>query len=133
MAKKTEPEYLLRIYPHLDERTNEQSVVLAVETIEVFTNFRYEILLEDRREGNTLELKIIGLSTPALLMPGQGPARGIRSYTGLKGRYTIRINRMEKETNEFLVEFSAKRIAILDNPRKSFIIARVDPLERSRL
>jgi hypothetical protein len=133
MAKKTEPEYLLRIYPHLDERTNERSVVLAVETIEVFTNFRYEILLEDRREGKTLELKIIGLSTPALLMPGQGPARGIRSYTGLKGRYTIRINRMEKETNEFLVEFSPKRIAILDNPRKSFIIARVDPLEISRL
>jgi hypothetical protein len=132
MAKKTEPEYLLRIYPHLDERTNERSIVLAVETLEVFTNFRYEILLEDRREGNTIVLKIIGLQAPAMLMPGQGPARGVRSYANLKGRYTIRINRMEKETNEFLVEFTAKKITILEKPMKPFIIARVDPLEISR-
>lgn len=129
MAKKTEPEYLLRIYPHLDERTNENSVVLAIETLEIFTSFRYEILLEDKREGNTIELTIVGLHAPAMLMPGKGPARGSRSYTGLKGRYTIRINRMDKEINEFQVEFTAKKIKILDNPNKSFILARVDPLE----
>lgn len=132
MAKKTEPEYLLRIYPHLDERTNEKSVVLAIETLEVFTNFRYEILLEDQRKGNTIELKIIGLHAPAMLMPGKGPARGSRSYTGLKGRYTIRINRMGKEIEEFQVEFTSKKIKILDEPNESFIIARVDPLEISR-
>ncbi|HXG38918.1 MAG TPA: hypothetical protein VNL36_09150 [Bacteroidota bacterium] len=129
MAKKTEPEYLLRIYPHLDERTNENSIVLAIETLEIFTSFRYEILLEDKREGNTIELKIVGLHAPAMLMPGKGPARGSRSYTGLKGRYAIRINKMDKEINEFQVEFTSKKIKILDNPNKSFIIARVDPLE----
>lgn len=129
MAKKTEPEYLLRIYPHLDERTNENSVVLAIETLEIFTSFRYEILLEDKREGNTIELKIVGLHAPAMLMPGKGPARGSRSYRGLKGRYAIRINKMDKEINEFQVEFTSKKIKILDNPNKSFIIARVDPLE----
>lgn len=133
MAKKTEPEYLLRIIPHLDERTNEKSVILAVETLEVFTNFRYEILLEDRRERNAIELKIVGLNAPPMLMPGKGPARGTRSYTGLKGRYTIRINRMGKEVAEFQVGFSPKKIKVLDNPNKSFIIARVDPLEINKV
>jgi hypothetical protein len=129
MAKKTEPEYLLRIFPYLDERTSEKGVVLAVETLEIFTSFRYEILLEDKREGNTIEFKIVGLHAPAMLMPGKGPARGSRSYTGLQGRYRIHIHRMDKEINKFQVEFSPKKIKILDDPNKSFIFARVDPLE----
>jgi hypothetical protein len=133
MKKPKAPEYLLRIFPHLDEHTNSTSVVIAVETLEVFTNFRYEILLEDRRSGKVIELKILGLHAPAMLMPGKGPAQARRHYTGLKGLYTIRVFKMDKELNEFLVEFSPKKIAIRDEPVKSFVIARVDPLEITQI
>ncbi len=134
MPKKTrEPEYVLRIFHHLDERMNAKGVVFAVETVNVFTNFRYEVLLEDRRAENEITLKILGLHTPAMLMPGKGPAVGQREYFNLKGEYTVRVSKMGKEINEFLVAISPKNITIKDGPNKSFIIAKVDPPEVTKV
>ncbi len=126
--KKNEPEYLLRIFRHQDERTNKKGVVFAIETIAVFTNFKYEILLEEKRNNKEIELRIVGLHAPSLLMPGKGPARGSREYFDLKGTYTVRINKMGKEINEFRVEVSPNRIAVKDVSENPFIIARMDPL-----
>ncbi|HEY4613677.1 MAG TPA: hypothetical protein VII11_11895 [Bacteroidota bacterium] len=130
MAKKTkESEYVLRIYHHLDERTNTKGVMFAVETVEIFTNFRYDILLEDRRNKSEIELKIVGLHAPAMLMPGKGPARGTREYHNLKGTYTVRVKKMEKETNEFIVHITLDRIIVKNVSENPFIISRVDPLK----
>lgn len=131
--KKKEPEYVLRMYHHLDERTNKKGVVFAVETAEIFTNFKYEILLEDKFAGNELELKIIGLHAPAMLMPSRGPARGTREYFDLKGIYTVRINRMDKETNDIRVEISDSRIIIKEIPPNSFITALVDSMKITKV
>lgn len=134
MAKKAkEPEYVLRIFHHLDERTNKKAIVFAIETLKVFTSFKYEVLLEDKRSRNEIILKILGLHAPAMLMPAKGPAVGQREYVDLKGTYHVRINKMGKELNEFLVEISPKQIKIKDNPIKSFIIARVEHPEVAKV
>jgi hypothetical protein len=134
MAKKVkEPEYVLRIFRHKDERTNKKSIAFTVETVKIFTNFKYEVLLQENLSGKELTLKILGLHVPAMLMPGKGPAIGRREFTGLKGEYTVHISKMEKEVNDFLVDISSKEISIKDEADKSFIIARIDPPEITKV
>ena len=130
MAKKTrEPEYILRIFHHKDERTSKKCVAFTVETVNVFTNFKYEVLLEDTLQGKELTLKIVGLHAPAMLMPGKGPAIGRREFSGLKGTYAVHVRKMGKELNDFVVDISPKQISIKDDPDKSFVVARIDPPE----
>jgi hypothetical protein len=134
MAKKAkEPEYVLRIFRHKDERTNKKSIVFTVETVNVFTNFKYEVLLEENLSGKELTLKILGLHAPAMLMPGKGPAIGRREFVGLRGAYTVHVSKMGKEFNDFLVDISSKEISIKDDPDKSFIVARIDPPEITKV
>ena len=134
MGKKLkEPEYVLRLYPHLDEHTQQQGIVLAVETVEIFTNFRYDIILEDKRNGNEIDLKIIGLHAPTMLMPGKGPALGKREYFDLNGIYTVRINKMDKDLSEFSIQISPDRIFIKKHPNNSFIIAKIDGLQVTKV
>ena len=129
----TAQEYVLRIYPHLEERTEKKGIVLAIETVEIFTNFRYDIVLEDKRNGNDIELKIIGLHAPAMLMPGKGPAVGTREYFDLNGIYSIRINKMDKELNEFSVLITPERIYIKKHPVNAFITAKIDGLQVTKI
>ncbi|MCI0706380.1 MAG: hypothetical protein L0Y80_02715 [Ignavibacteriae bacterium] len=131
--KPREPEYVLRLYAHVDERTQQQGVVFAIETAEIFTNFRYDITLEDKRDGNDIELKIIGLHAPAMLMPGKGPALGTREYFDLDGVYTVRVNKMNKEVSEFSIEITPDRIYIKKHPNDSFIIAKIDGLKVTKI
>jgi hypothetical protein len=134
MGKKAkEPEYILRIYPHLDERTGKQGIVLAVETVEIFTNFRYDILLEEKRDGNAIDLKIIGLHAPTMLMPGKGPALGKREYFDLNGIYTVRVNKMDKDLSEFSIQLTPEKLFIKKHPNDSFIIAKIDNLKVTKI
>jgi hypothetical protein len=61
MARKRrrDPEYILRVFHHLDERTQQNNIAFVLETTKDFTNFNYQILLDATTFSNSIVLKII--------------------------------------------------------------------------
>lgn len=126
--KKTEPEYRLRVFPARDERSGTSVVVVAVETIKEFVNFNYEILLEERKVGTTIHLKILGLHTPASVMPGVGPARGLRVHPQLEGLVSITVTKPDGEVNRFEFEIEKRSITIKKMPEEPFLRFSPNPI-----
>ncbi len=120
--KKRDPDYTLNIFHYYDEKTKRNVVVFLIQTTRIFTNFRYEILLEDELNENDINLKITGLHVPELLMPQVGPAQGRRDYINLKGTYRVIITKQDKTVNEFSVDISPDKIDIKHKPQKPFIL-----------
>src|SRR3989338_3579710 len=108
MAKKKRPEleYRLNVFYHHDEQTKQRKLVFIVRTIQEFVSFNYEILLEDKVEDRTIQIKIAGLNTPSSLMPGTGPALGKKEYTLLEGVYALVVKKLDGTTNEFCLEIT---------------------------
>ncbi len=86
---REEPEYLLRVTPHVNERTRRPSTLVQLVTSKAFASFRYELAVEDRLEGDTLHLRVLGLKAPQLDLPAAGPAEFRREYEGWKGTQKI--------------------------------------------
>ncbi len=111
-----------------DEQSGASVVVIAVETIKEFSSFNYEILLQERRDGSTIHLKILGLNTPTSVMPGVGPARGIRIHRQLEGRVAIIVSKPEGEANHFEFEVDKRTISLSQMPEQPFVIFSPDPV-----
>jgi hypothetical protein len=126
--KHREPEYSLHVFHHYDERVRRTVQVFLVQTVKEFTSFNYEILLDIIVQDREIRMKILGLRTTALTMPGVGPARGRRDFTDLSGSYQLRIAKLDGETNEFQVEVSASTISIKGSPPSPFITATNQPV-----
>lgn len=123
MAQKRtkEPEYTLNIFRHRDERTDTTNIVFLVQTVKEFTNFKYEILLNGKRNGKSLELNILGLRTTPLIMPGVGPAIGRKDFPNLRGSYALTVTKLDGEVNQFQLELTAKKITVQQPPQHVFI------------
>jgi hypothetical protein len=80
---------MLRVTPHINERTRRPCTLVRLLTAKVFASFRYELAVEDRQEGATLHLKVLGLKAPQLDLPAAGPAEFRREYEGWQGEQTI--------------------------------------------
>ena len=122
------PEYSLHIFHHFDERTRKTLQVFLVQTIKEFTSFNYEILLEAALEDRCIHLKILGLRTTPLIMPGIGPARGRRDFTNLRGSYELDVMKLDRETNQFRLDVTSSRIAVKGTPTHPFIIVSTNPI-----
>ncbi len=83
--KRREPEYSLHVFHYHDDRTRRDLQIFLVQTIKEFTSFNYEILLDAVMRERLIQLKILGLRTTPLIMPGVGPAKGHREFTNLRG------------------------------------------------
>ena len=130
MAKKKKPEleYRLNIFYHHNRHTKERKLVFLVRTIQEFVSFNYEILLEDKVEGRTIQIKIGGLNTPSSLMPGTGPALGKKEYTLLEGVYALVVRKLDGTTNEFRLEITTDRVRILDSPKNPLVLISAEPV-----
>lgn len=126
--KHRDPEYALHVFYHDDERTGKTSVVFLVRTVKDFTSFNYEILLETSITERTIRLKILGLRTTPLIMPGIGPARGIREFDKLTGSYTLNVIKPDGETNEFRLLVEPTRITLNGSPLRPFVFVSNEPL-----
>ena len=125
--KKPEPEYRLRVFHHRPE-TGKHSVAIAIETLKEFVSFRYEVLLEDRRMENEIHIRILGLNAPLSVMPGTGPARGVRFYTSLSGQVTIHVKKLDGEKNEFAVTVGRNTVSLVRSPKQPFVLFSTDPV-----
>lgn len=84
-----QPEYTLRVTPHINERTRRPCTLVQLLTSKVFASFRYELAVEDRLEGDTLHLRVLGLKAPQLDLPAAGPAEFRKEYDGWQGKQKI--------------------------------------------
>jgi hypothetical protein len=126
--KQRDPEYSLHIFHHFDERTRRALQVFLVQTVKEFTSFNYEILLDAVVLERLIQLKIQGLRTTPLIMPGVGPAEGHREFTNLQGSYNLSVVKLNGETNDFQVDVTPSQISIQGNPVHPFIIISNTPL-----
>jgi hypothetical protein len=123
MAKKKrkEPEYALNIFHSFNEQTGKPHVVFFVRTVKEFVSFSYEIILESSIQSREIILKILGLRTTPLIMPGIGPAHGIHTFEHLRGMYLLSVVKLDGEENKFQLEITSNKIAVGDSNQHPFI------------
>jgi len=129
--KQRAPEYTLRVFHHYDERIRKVVQVFLVQTIKEFTSFNYEILLDITVRDREIQIKILGLRTTALTMPGIGPAQGRHDFTDLNGSYHLTIAKLDGELNEFQIELTASTVSIKESAPVPFITASNKPVTLS--
>jgi len=115
------PEYVLHVFHANDEQTRKRLVVFLIRTVKDFVNFGYEILLEDSHKEREIGLRIHGLHTPAMIMPGTGPAYGFRAFQHLSGRYVVSVAKLNRTTNEFTIEIRPDAITLIQSPSNPFV------------
>jgi hypothetical protein len=126
--KQRDPEYSLHVFHHFDERIRKTLLIFLVQTIKEFTSFSYEILLDASVQEKAIQLKILGLRTTPLIMPGIGPALGRRDFSGLRGSYELNVIKLDGETNQFQLDVASSRLAIKGTPTRPFILVSTKPL-----
>jgi hypothetical protein len=129
--KHREPEYSLHVFHHYDERTRRALQVFLVQTIKEFTSFNYEIMLDGALRERLIQLKILGLRTTPLIMPGVGPAKGHHDFLNLHGVYNLSVIKLDGETNEFEVNVEPAHIDIHGDPAHPFILVSNVPVPNS--
>jgi len=126
--KQHDPEYSLHVFHYYDDQTRRELQVFLVQTVKEFTSFTYEILLDAVMRERLIQLKILGLRTTPLIMPGVGPAKGHRDFTNLRGSYSLSVIKLDGETNDFQVDVTATQISIKGNPAHPFILISNTPV-----
>jgi hypothetical protein len=126
--KHRDPEYSLHVFHYYDDQTRRALQVFLVQTIKEFTSFNYEILLDAVMRERLIQLKILGLRTTPMIMPGVGPAKGRCDYANLKGSYNLSVIKLNGETNDFQVDVTPTQISIQGNPAHPFINVSSTPV-----
>jgi hypothetical protein len=124
-GKKIKPvaavEYRLLITPKIKEREKRKVILLALRTTKEFSSFRYEIIVEDLIEGNTIYLKIHGLKAPQVGLPATGPAVYRAEYPRLRGQYSLVVTKLDREENAFTIVITDTSITVKESPEKKFV------------
>ena len=126
--KQRHPEYSLHVFHRYDDRIRKTLQVFLVQTVKEFTSFNYEILLDVTVEDKTIQLKILGLRTTALTMPGVGPAQGRKDFVDLRGSFHLSVVKLDGEANDFQIDLSPANIVISGSPESPFITVSHKPV-----
>lgn len=126
MVKKVQPEafpyqYRLILSKKYNQINKTWYTNLRLETLQEFTNFQYEITVDDKQQNDTLKLNITGLTTPKMLMGGSGPGVFEKEYVKLEGTYKIEIINIDSSKNVFELEFGKRTISVIKSPKNKFV------------
>ncbi len=114
-------EYRVLITRTYKEREKETVTTVAIRTVNEFTNFRYEIVVEAVLKDQSLRLGINGLRAPQVTIPGTGPATYRTEFRNLRGTYTVIVSKPGREENTFSVRISGDSVTIESVPKKKFV------------
>lgn len=114
-------EYLLTVSQKYDEVKNKYFTLIRLQTVQEFTNFKYELTVEEESERYKIRYKLLGINTPKLLIPGGGPAVYEKTYEQLTGEYEIEVVNLDGEINLFKIKFLKNKILLFKEQQKSFI------------
>jgi hypothetical protein len=113
-------EYVLMVTPHVNDRTKEKVTLIALRTVNEFTAFRYELVVEPKVDGRRITLLIQGLRAPEMTLPAMGPAEFHYERPDLRGTYDIIVSKHGKVTDTYSVDVSATGVKILGVPEQRF-------------
>jgi hypothetical protein len=131
--KKDGPEYRLLITPEFNEREQRYKTLFVLETVQMFSTFRYELSVQEMNEGKKIHFKIIGLNAPQLTLPAAGHAQFSREYDNLRGVYEVSIEGLDGTLDTFSVKITPEKIKLLKVPPASFVELHVDRTEWSKM
>ncbi len=114
-------EYRLLITPRFDERQKKIFTHVEMQTVTEFTNFLYEIIVEDSVDDRVINLNIHGLRAPKTSFPGIGPATFKKDFENLEGGYTVVVTKLGREKNVFGIDVAPTHVTLEKNPKTRFI------------
>ena len=114
-------DYSLLITRVYKEREKCTVTVVALRTLKEFSNFRYEIIVQDSVENHTLTLQVQGLRAPRQVIPGGGPAIFRKEFPDLIGKVDVVVAKHDGSTNTFTVDIGNDTVQILKSPAKKFL------------
>ena len=114
-------EYRLLVTPRYNEREEQYVTLIGLRTMNEFSSFRYEIIVESELIGTTLRLDIRGLRAPQVSIPGSGPAVFKKEFPNLFGLCTIIVEKPGKETDSFKLNISKNSVVVEKNPKASYV------------
>lgn len=114
-------EYSLCISSEVKGQEKEPVVLVQLQTVQEFNSFRYEIVVHDTIQDNSLRLEIHGLRAPQQILPAMGPATFRREYPRFIGTKEIVVAKIDGEENSFLVDISKQGVFIKKSPTKKFV------------
>jgi hypothetical protein len=124
--KKQQPpvhaiEYRLLITHKYNEQLKKTTILVALRTREEFSNFTYEIVVNDTVQDGVLSLDLHGLRTPKHTIPSSGPAVFKKEFDHLNGVRKITVSKLGKELNVFTVKILKDKVAVESTPEKPFV------------
>ncbi len=126
--KKHEPEYTLHVFHGREPETSEAVVVFVVRTVREFVSFMYEIPVESRVAGSSIDLRIRGLRVPENLVSGKGHAEGVIYQRNLKGDYELVVTNVDGVINKFSIKITPREIAVKKLSKTPFIVYSPEPI-----
>ena len=114
-------EYRLLLTPFYNEREKRTVTLIGLRTINEFSNFHYEIIVDPIIDGKSIRLDIRGLRAPQVSIPGSGPAVYKQEFPDLHGTYDVIVRKLDKQENSFEVSIGKGKIAVKVSPEKRFV------------
>ena len=109
-------EYRLLVTPGWNERVQEPTTIVVLETIRTFASFRYALSVEEERGRRSLLYRVTGLDTPDLSLPGSGEAQYTREYEDLIGTFEITVQGLDGERTSCTLRISPERVRVVKQP-----------------
>ncbi|MGE5314281.1 MAG: hypothetical protein ACM3Q4_06285 [Acidobacteriota bacterium] len=133
--KKTEIEYRLLVVPAYDETMQKYGTLFLVETVKQFTNFNYQILIEEGVHKRTVTWKIHGLSAPAMSMPAVGGAKFDKIYFDMNGTVHFTMIKKDGHENTATLKVTPQGVKIVELPEHPFmtVYTSTDEFEAKRI
>jgi hypothetical protein len=119
--KKKAFEFLFTIFPTYDELNKIDLITIQIQTVQEFTNFRYELQVKETFNEDGMNFQIKGIKTPDLLIPSGGPAVFSQTYQRFEGEKQLSIVNMEGTVNSFKLKFLKNKILLSEDRDQSFI------------
>ncbi len=113
-------EYRVLVIPTFDETLKKAGTLFLIETVKQFSNFNYEVVVEDHRLDDTTIWSLHGLRTPELSMPSFGAAHFRKVYFDVKGKHTFILRKIDGEENHFELRISPSSVSIISSPEDPF-------------
>jgi len=124
--KKQSVEYRLLITPEFDDLHQHHTTLFVLETTRIFASFRYELSVQEQKNGKKIRYTILGLRPPQLSLPASGHAQFSSEYDHLRGTYQVEIEGLDGTVNTFSVRIGKNKVQLLKSPPAPFVEVIVD-------
>jgi len=119
--KHIDLEYRLLVVPAFDETLQKHGTLFLVETVKQFTNFNYQILVEESCRKHSVTWKVHGLSAPAMSMPAVGGAKYDKIYFDMIGTVHFTMIKKDGQENTVTVKVGPTGVKVVELPSHPFM------------